>query len=212
MEEVSMSYGERGDRVSASRRRLNEARHRDGLFSPPSEGCTHRGRCDCQSCCSEDKSSGKEVEGAKQHLVASPPCDTAGAFSDYTKRPFVRRPSPPDDGGRGEEGQNTENALYYESEQHSAPGRGGGSKRNSGSSIDNRDESSGSRCLGEEEKWGSESASGSGDGVETHVVLGGGGGDSKEKSLRLRVAGDFVSSVFSECSSAVAWSTSRSLK
>lgn len=36
VERRTMSYGEPGDRVSASRRRLIEARQRDGLFSPAS--------------------------------------------------------------------------------------------------------------------------------------------------------------------------------
>lgn len=151
------------------------------------------------------------MEGVHEPLVASPPCDAADEFSDGT-RPFVRRPRPPDDdGGRGEDGRDINPDLSCASKQHSAPDRGNVSSGNSSSSIGNRDESGSSRCLLEEVgKRGSTSTSGSGDGVETHVALD--GGHSEEKSLRLRVAGDFVGNVFRECSSEVAWSTSRPLK
>ena len=174
------------------------------------DGCIHREGRDRQRC-SEDKSSGKEVEGAKKFLVASPPCDAAAAdtFSDTTQ-PIVKRPPPPYDGRRGEDGRDTNHASYCGSQQNDALDRGSLPSSGNSSSIGNRDQGGGSRCLLEEGKRGSASTPGSGDGVETHGVPD--GGDSKEKSLRLRVAGDFVGSVFKECSSAVAWPTTRPVK
>ena len=165
------------------------------------DGCTHREGCDCKSC-SEDKSSGKEMEGANRLVAAPPPRDTAGTFSDNS-RPSVRRPPRPDDDrGRGEDWRDTYSVLCCESKLNSAPGRG---------SIGNPDRSGLGHCLLEEgEKRGSTSTSGSADGVEAHVGLD--GGYSEERSMRLRVAGDFVGNVFNACSSAASLSTSRSLK
>lgn len=172
-----------------------------------------------------------------QHLVKSPSCDAGTLLLSDDKLPFVRRPTPPD-GGRGEggggwhanntrhcekskldsaddmreDGRNaSKSALYCEGSKIGADDRRIASNGKS-TSIGSQESSSSSCCVLEEGGKNRAFAGGTSrndDRVGTDVFV---DDDAKGKSLRLRVAGEFVGNVINECSSAAAWSTSMPLK